>query len=94
MGGRLGPFVGAPGLTVSRHLLYTTHFPLPMEEWTTHEINQRSVLLFGVGRTRDEARHLVKKINKEVTRLFNKKFSIDVAEGTSNETIYHCYKCK
>lgn len=30
---------------------------------------------------RDEARHVVKKMTKEVCKLFGKKFSIDVAEG-------------
>ncbi|XP_032668438.1 mediator of RNA polymerase II transcription subunit 12 isoform X2 [Odontomachus brunneus] len=66
----------------SRHLLYTTHFPLPQDEtYSQHECNQRHVLLYGVGRVRDEARHVVKKMTKEVCKLFGKKFSIDVAEG-------------
>ncbi|XP_014477352.1 PREDICTED: mediator of RNA polymerase II transcription subunit 12 [Dinoponera quadriceps] len=66
----------------SRHLLYTTHFPLPQDEtYSQHECNQRHVLLYGVGRVRDEARHIVKKMTKEVCKLFGKKFSIDVAEG-------------
>jgi hypothetical protein len=30
---------------------------------------------------RDDARHVVKKTAKEISRLFSKKFSIDVAEG-------------
>nr|CAD7579307.1 unnamed protein product [Timema californicum] len=46
-----------------------------------HDCNQRHVLLYGVGRVRDEARHTVKKMTKEVCKLFGKKFSIDVAEG-------------
>ncbi|KAL6442397.1 hypothetical protein ACFW04_002558 [Cataglyphis niger] len=66
----------------SRHLLYTTHFPLPQDETCSqHDCNQRHVLLYGVGRVRDEARHVVKKMTKEVCKLFGKKFSIDVAEG-------------
>ncbi|XP_020279147.1 mediator of RNA polymerase II transcription subunit 12 isoform X2 [Pseudomyrmex gracilis] len=66
----------------SRHLLYTTHFPLPQDETCSqHDCNQRHVLLYGVGRVRDDARHLVKKMTKEVCKLFGKKFSIDVAEG-------------
>ncbi|XP_032453194.1 mediator of RNA polymerase II transcription subunit 12 isoform X4 [Nasonia vitripennis] len=66
----------------SRHLLYTMHFPLPQDETCSqHDCNQRHVLLFGVGRVRDEARHVVKKMTKEVCKLFGKKFSIDVAEG-------------
>uniref|UniRef100_A0A0A9YNL5 Mediator of RNA polymerase II transcription subunit 12 n=1 Tax=Lygus hesperus TaxID=30085 RepID=A0A0A9YNL5_LYGHE len=65
----------------SRHLLYTTHFPLPQDESCSHECNQRHVLLYGVGRIRDEARHAVRKVAKDVCKLFSKKFSIDVAEG-------------
>ncbi|XP_034934643.1 mediator of RNA polymerase II transcription subunit 12 [Chelonus insularis] len=66
----------------SRHLLYTTHFPLPQDEaCSQHDCNQRHVLLYGVGKVRDEARHVVKKMTKEICKLFGKKFSIDVAEG-------------
>ncbi len=71
--------------TTPRHLLYATHFPLPQEEisgpFGSHEGNQRTILLFGVGKSRDDARHQVKKITREVTKLFNKKFSSDVSEG-------------
>ncbi|XP_015113779.1 mediator of RNA polymerase II transcription subunit 12 isoform X2 [Diachasma alloeum] len=71
-----------PPTSPSRHLLYTTHFPLPQDEsCSQHDCNQRHVLLYGVGRVRDEARHGVKKMTKEVCKLFGKKFSIDVAEG-------------
>ncbi|PNF33035.1 hypothetical protein B7P43_G16367 [Cryptotermes secundus] len=73
---------GGPGEMRSRHLLYTTHFPLPHDEpGSLHDCNQRHVLLYGVGRVRDEARHTIKKMTKEICKLFSKKFSIDVAEG-------------
>ncbi|XP_049822887.1 mediator of RNA polymerase II transcription subunit 12 isoform X3 [Aethina tumida] len=66
----------------SRHLLYTTHFPLSQDDsFSQHDCNQRHVLLYGVGKVRDEARHTVKKMSKEICKLFSKKFSIDVAEG-------------
>nr|CAH7731850.1 unnamed protein product [Callosobruchus chinensis] len=66
----------------SRHLLYTTHFPLSQDDpFSQHDCNQRHVLLYGVGKIRDEARHTVKKMWKEICKLFSKKFSIDVAEG-------------
>ncbi|XP_076043982.1 mediator complex subunit kohtalo isoform X2 [Oratosquilla oratoria] len=64
-----------------RHLVYTQHFPLPQDDAYTHEMNQRYVLLYGVGKARDEARHAVKKLTKEIMKLFSKKFSIDIAEG-------------
>jgi mediator of RNA polymerase II transcription subunit 12 len=58
-----------PPTSPSRHLLYTTHFPLPQDETCSqHDCNQRHVLLYGVGRVRDEARHVVKKMTKEVGR--------------------------
>nr|CAD7434053.1 unnamed protein product [Timema monikensis] len=93
-----GPEPGNSGETRSRHLLYTTHFPLPQDEpYTMHDCNQRHVLLYGVGRVRDEARHTVKKMTKEVCKLFGKKFSIDVAEVDpsrkgydSTKTPLHC----
>lgn len=66
----------------SRHLLYTTHFPLSQDDlFSQHDSNQRHVLLYGVGKIRDEARHTVKKMSKEICKLFSKKFSIDVVEG-------------
>ena len=50
-----------------------------------HDCNQRHILLYGVGKAREEARHTVKKMVKEVGRLFHKKLAIDVqAEGTSS----------
>ncbi|CAL4069283.1 unnamed protein product, partial [Meganyctiphanes norvegica] len=65
----------------SRHLIYAQQFPLPQDEAYNHEINQRYVLLYGVGKARDEARHAVKKLTKEILKLFSKKFSFDIAEG-------------
>ncbi|XP_050541697.1 mediator of RNA polymerase II transcription subunit 12 isoform X2 [Daktulosphaira vitifoliae] len=66
----------------SRHLLYATHFPLPLDEETTsHDCNQRHVLLYGFGKMRDDARHTIKRISKDICKLFSKKFSIDIAEG-------------
>lgn len=65
----------------SRHQLYTKHFPIPQDESYYHDCNQRLVLLYGVGRERDNARHNVKKMTKELCKLFTKKFCIDVADG-------------
>ncbi|XP_048481682.1 mediator of RNA polymerase II transcription subunit 12 isoform X3 [Plutella xylostella] len=72
-----------PPAAVSRHYHYTWHFPLPPGEpdQAPHDANQRHILLYGVGRQRDDAKHHVKKITKEICKLFSKKFSIDVAEG-------------
>ncbi|GFR15875.1 mediator of RNA polymerase II transcription subunit 12-like protein, partial [Trichonephila clavata] len=74
----------SPPTTLSntaRHLLYTTHFPLPQGEVPLHDCNQRHVLLFGVGKVRDEARHTIKKMVKELMKLFSKKTCMDIADG-------------
>ncbi|XP_053693573.1 mediator of RNA polymerase II transcription subunit 12 [Sabethes cyaneus] len=66
----------------SRHFLYTEHFPLCQDDpITQHDCNQRYILLYGVGKERDDKKHAVKKMAKEICKLFSKKFSIDVAEG-------------
>ncbi|RWS26166.1 thyroid hormone receptor-associated protein-like protein, partial [Leptotrombidium deliense] len=67
--------------SAQRHLMYTTHFPLPQDESTNHDCNQRHVLLYGVGKARDDARHSVKKVTKEILKLFNRKSSMDISEG-------------
>ena len=64
-----------------RHWQYVYHFPLPQDESSTHDCNQRNVLLYGVGRGRDDASRNVKKILKEITKLFSQKFSINVSDG-------------
>lgn len=71
----------------SRHYLFAKHFPLPQESDAAassaqqHDMNQRYILLFGVGKERDEKKHAVKKMSKEICKLFSKKFSIDVADN-------------
>ena len=37
-----------------RHLMYALHFPIPQDESTLHETNQRLLVLFGVGSSRDQ----------------------------------------
>nr|XP_006824481.1 PREDICTED: mediator of RNA polymerase II transcription subunit 12-like protein-like [Saccoglossus kowalevskii] len=56
-----------------KHLLYAKHFPIPQDEISSHECNQRLVVLYGVGKARDEARHAVKKVQKEILKIINKK---------------------
>lgn len=65
----------------SRHLLYSLHFPLPQDEFFVHECNQRHILLYGVGKGKDEARHSVKKVTKEILKLFNRKSSMDINDS-------------
>ncbi|XP_062528646.1 mediator of RNA polymerase II transcription subunit 12 isoform X2 [Bombyx mori] len=81
--GSAGPSSAGGCAAASRHYHYTMHFPLPPAEpdHAPHDANQRHILLYGVGRQRDEAKHAVKKMTKEICKLYSKKFSIDVAEG-------------
>lgn len=43
------------------------------EESCSHECNQRLVVLFGVGKQRDDARHAIKKITKDILKVLNRK---------------------
>lgn len=70
-----------PSKTSSRHLLYTLHFPIPQDEDSSHECNQRMVVLYGVGKARDDARHFIKKMTKELLKMFSKKNCVDVSSG-------------
>lgn len=69
-------------LKTCRHRGYVTHFQLPQDEAYAHEANQRHILLYGVGRVREEAKHAVKKVSKELNKLFSKKFCHDVSDGS------------
>ena len=64
-----------------RHLVFLTHFPIPDDEQSSHESNQRMMVLYGVGRQRDEARHLAKKVTKEILKLLGKKNCLDLSGG-------------
>uniref|UniRef100_A0A803SZU3 Mediator complex subunit 12 n=1 Tax=Anolis carolinensis TaxID=28377 RepID=A0A803SZU3_ANOCA len=63
-----------------RHIQYSTHFPIPQEESSSHECNQRLVVLFGVGKQRDEARHAIKKITKDILKVLNRKSTAETGE--------------
>uniref|UniRef100_A0A8C9EYF7 Mediator complex subunit 12 n=1 Tax=Pavo cristatus TaxID=9049 RepID=A0A8C9EYF7_PAVCR len=63
-----------------RHIQYATHFPIPQEESCSHECNQRLVVLFGVGKQRDDARHTIKKITKDILKVLNRKSTAETAQ--------------
>jgi len=65
----------------SRHMQYATHFPLPQDDTSSHESNQRLAVLFGVGKARDNARHVLKKVSREILWIYGRKNCIDVASG-------------
>ncbi|KAL3848034.1 hypothetical protein ACJMK2_018917 [Sinanodonta woodiana] len=70
----------------SRHMLYATHFPIPQDENSSHECNQRMIVLFGVGKDRDTTRHVSRKVSKEILKLYSKKNCIDISSGDLGKT--------
>uniref|UniRef100_A0A8C5J9N8 Mediator complex subunit 12 n=1 Tax=Junco hyemalis TaxID=40217 RepID=A0A8C5J9N8_JUNHY len=54
-------------------LLMQLSLLVPQEESCSHECNQRLVVLFGVGKQRDDARHTIKKITKDILKVLNRK---------------------
>uniref|UniRef100_A0A8D1BBG4 Mediator complex subunit 12L n=1 Tax=Sus scrofa TaxID=9823 RepID=A0A8D1BBG4_PIG len=68
-----------------RHLQYATHFPIPLDESSSHECNQRTILLYGVGKERDEARHQLKKITKDILKILNKKSTTEPGVGDEGQ---------
>ncbi|XP_048811463.1 mediator of RNA polymerase II transcription subunit 12-like protein isoform X3 [Lagopus muta] len=68
-----------------RHLQYATHFPIPLDESSSHECNQRMILLYGVGKERDEARHQLRKITKDILKILNKKSTTEMGVGDEGQ---------
>ncbi|XP_075412060.1 mediator of RNA polymerase II transcription subunit 12-like protein isoform X2 [Tenrec ecaudatus] len=68
-----------------RHLQYATHFPIPLDESSNHECNQRSILLYGVGREREEARHQLRRITKDILKILNKKGTAGTPGGDGGQ---------
>lgn len=61
-------------------LSLSPHF---QEESASHECNQRLVVLYGVGKLRDEARHTIKKITKDILKVLNRKSTAETGKGSS-----------
>lgn len=53
------------------------------EESASHECNQRLVVLYGVGKLRDEARHTIKKITKDILKVLNRKSTAETGNCSS-----------
>ncbi|CAI2727526.1 unnamed protein product [Schistosoma spindalis] len=66
----------------NRHLHYLIQFPIPQDESYVHEQNQRYQLLYGSVRSRDRARYPIRKLIRDICKLFTKKiYLIDVYHG-------------
>nr|XP_020039413.1 mediator of RNA polymerase II transcription subunit 12-like protein [Castor canadensis] len=55
------------------------------DESSSHECNQRTILLYGVGKERDKARHQLKKITKDILRVLNKKSTTEPGVGDEGQ---------
>ncbi|KAB0373953.1 hypothetical protein FD755_014209 [Muntiacus reevesi] len=55
------------------------------DESSSHECNQRTILLYGVGKERDEARHQLKKITKDILKILNKKSNTETGVGDEGQ---------
>nr|XP_020742220.1 mediator of RNA polymerase II transcription subunit 12-like protein isoform X3 [Odocoileus virginianus texanus] len=55
------------------------------DESSSHECNQRTILLYGVGKERDEARHQLKKITKDILKILNKKSNTEAGVGDEGQ---------
>lgn len=53
------------------------------EESASHECNQRLVVLYGVGKLRDEARHTIKKITKDILKVLNRKSMAETGKAST-----------
>lgn len=90
MRARLLPLVAHPEILGSVHFGEHTWQPHPgtpvsygvssvfQDESSSHECNQRTILLYGVGRAREEARHQLKKITKDILKILNKKSTTEM----------------
>ncbi|KFD72362.1 hypothetical protein M514_01715 [Trichuris suis] len=65
------------GTKLSKHYFNVLHFPLPQDEQYRHDCNQRQLLIFGLTADRDCRRHVLKKITKELNKLWCRKASIE-----------------
>ncbi|KAM6305236.1 mediator of RNA polymerase II transcription subunit 12-like protein [Aegotheles albertisi] len=82
---RLSELIFPSNYDLLRHLQYATHFPIPLDESSSHECNQRMILLYGVGKERDEARHQLKKITKDILKILNKKSTTEMGVGDEGQ---------
>ncbi|XP_047303372.1 mediator of RNA polymerase II transcription subunit 12-like protein isoform X15 [Homo sapiens] len=65
---------------------YSKDHDVKMEdESSSHECNQRTILLYGVGKERDEARHQLKKITKDILKILNKKSTTETGVGDEGQ---------
>ncbi|OUC47862.1 transcription mediator subunit Med12 [Trichinella nativa] len=63
---------------LSKHYFNVLHFPVPQDDQYRHECNQRQLLLFGSNSDQYSRKHILKKLTKELNKLWNKKTSAEL----------------
>lgn len=63
-----------------------TKLVVVQEESASHECNQRLVVLYGVGKQRDEARHAIKKITKDILKVLNRKSTAETGAAMNHNS--------
>ena len=61
----------------SQHAQYAQHFPIPAENISAHESNQRLILLYGVGKTRSQSIATTKEVVKALCAMLNDLGRVD-----------------
>lgn len=54
-----------------KHVLNVLHFPIPIRDENVHDKNQRLVVLFGVGKVRQDEKNKIKDIVDRLDYLFD-----------------------
>ncbi|KRX61890.1 Mediator of RNA polymerase II transcription subunit 12-like protein [Trichinella sp. T9] len=63
---------------LSKHYFNVLHFPVPQDDQYRHECNQRQLLLFGSNSDQYSRKHILKKLTKELNKLWSKKTSAEL----------------
>ena len=61
----------------SQHAQYAQHFPIPADNLSAHESNQRLILLYGVGKARSQAIATTKEVTKALCAMLNDLGKVD-----------------
>lgn len=68
----------------SQHAQYAQHFPIPSENLSAHENNQRLILLYGVGKARSQAIATTKEVTKALCAMLNDLGRVDDSDPGQN----------
>lgn len=73
----------------SQHAQYAQHFPIPAENISAHESNQRLILLYGVGKARSQAIGTTKEVVKALCAMLNELARVDESGTDAAQNAEH-----